>query len=220
MLETSFGSIRQFRPEDAPALARYANNREIWLNLRDGFPYPYTEASAQFYLDLVSKQNPLTSFAMASPDEVIGAIGMTVNSDVHRLTAELGYWLAEPFWGKGIVTEAVTCLTAWAFEHLSLQRIYAEPFANNIASCRVLEKAGFTLEGRMRKNAIKDGVLLDQFLSARSMSRGGSIFAPCGEYILQRNLQAQLILAAQTGLIDDRQRQRGDSIEQICKTRE
>jgi len=109
-------------------------------------------------------------FAIATREEAIGGIGISINHDVHRLTAELGYWLGEPFWGKGLMTEAVTKFTEYALEHFQLLRIYAEPFANNANSCRVLEKAGHALEGRLRNSAIKDGKVMDQFLYARIKS--------------------------------------------------
>ena len=135
--------------------------------MRDGFPYPYTLENAENFLSSVSKQNPITFYAIATPEEAIGGIGVSINTDVHRLTAELGYWLAESYWGKGIMTEAVSTFTDYAFEHFGLLRIYAKPYANNVASCKVLQKAGFLLEGRMKKNVIKDGQILDQFLYAK-----------------------------------------------------
>ena len=164
LIQTSFGTMRPWTVLDKAALARYANNRKVWINLRDAFPHPYTESSAENFLEMVGKQNPTTFFAIATRDEAIGGIGVSINQDVHRFTAELGYWLAEPFWGKGVMTEAVTWFTQFAFDSFHLMRIYAEPYANNLPSCRVLEKAGFTLEGRLRRSAIKDGQILDQFL--------------------------------------------------------
>lgn len=167
MINTSFGMIRYWSIHDANSLVKYANNRKIWINLRDGFPFPYTMEHAREFLAIVAQQNPVTFFAIATPEEAIGGIGLTVNTDVHRLTGELGYWLAEPFWGKGFMTEAVTKFVDFAFDNFGLVRIYAEPYATNPASCRVLQKAGFELEGRMRSNVIKDGQILDQFLYAK-----------------------------------------------------
>jgi len=169
-ISTSFGRIRSWSGSDAAALVKYANNRKIWLNMRDAFPHPYTEASAAAFLEIVDRQDPTTVFAIATLEEAIGGIGISINQDVHRLTAELGYWLGEPFWGKGLMTEAVTKFTEYALERFQLLRIYAEPFASNANSCRVLEKAGFALEGRLRSSAIKDGKVLDQFLYARVRS--------------------------------------------------
>jgi [ribosomal protein S5]-alanine N-acetyltransferase len=166
-IPTSFGSIRSYRDTDAESLASYANNRKVWLNLRDGFPHPYTLENARSFIEMVSRQNPTTVFAIASPQEAIGGIGISLNQDVHRLTAELGYWLGEPFWGKGIMTEAVTAFTSYCFEKFNLLRIYAEPYAYNASSCRLLEKAGFNLEGRLRCSVIKDGKIFDQLMFAK-----------------------------------------------------
>lgn len=164
-LPTAFGCLRPWRADDLPALVKYANNRKIWLNLRDGFPHPYTEENGRAFIQ-VAAQRP-AFFAIATPEEAVGSIGLSINEDVHRLTAEMGYWLAEPYWGKGMMSEAVTRITEYAFESLGLVRIYAEPYAHNTASRKVLEKAGYTLEGRLRKNAIKDGQIIDMFLYAK-----------------------------------------------------
>jgi RimJ/RimL family protein N-acetyltransferase len=112
-------------------------------------------------------QNPPTVLAIATRQEAIGSIGLSPNQDVHRLTAEMGYWLGEPFWGKGIMSEAVAKFADYGFEQFGLLRIYAEPYAPNAASGRVLEKAGFVLEGRLRSSVIKDGQIIDQFMYAK-----------------------------------------------------
>lgn len=164
---TTFGSLRHWTVRDKASLVRYANNRKIWMSLRDAFPHPYTEASAEAFLEMVGRQDPVTFFAIATSDEAIGGIGVSIGADVHRRTAELGYWLAEPFWGRGIVSEAVSAFTDYAFDQFDLVRIHAEPYAVNAASCRVLEKSGYVAEGLMRSNAIKDGRLLDQWLYAK-----------------------------------------------------
>ena len=156
--------IRDWQVEDAPAVAKYANNRKIWINLRDAFPHPYLLKDAQFFISRVNQADPITVFAIATRSEAIGSIGLMPGRDVHRHTAELGYWLAEPFWGKGIMTQAVQSLTSFAIRNLSLRRIFAEPYITNPASARVLEKAGFVCEGILRSNVFKDGKVLDQFL--------------------------------------------------------
>jgi len=115
----------------------------------------------------VTAADPRTVFAIASPTEAIGSIGLMLGADVHRFTAELGYWLAEPFWGQGIMTRAVQAMVEFAFAELKLHRVRAEPYAANPASARVLEKAGFLLEGRLRASACKEGRVLDQLLYAR-----------------------------------------------------
>jgi RimJ/RimL family protein N-acetyltransferase len=163
--------IRPWILDDAAAIQRYANSRKIWSNLRDLFPHPYSLEDARRFLGFVAKEEPRTTFAIANETEAIGCMGLRLGSDVHRKTAELGYWLGEPFWGRGIMTEAVAEFTRWALKHFDLQRIFAQPFADNTASARVLEKAGFVCEGRMRANVFKDGKVLDSLLYA--FVRGG-----------------------------------------------
>ena len=167
-IETSFGFIRLWSAEDAPALLKYADNRKIWINLRDVFPHPYTAEDARVFLGMAAKQDPTTIFALATSEEAIGSIGISPGRDVERLTGELGYWLAEPFWGRGIMTETVAKFADFAFERFGLVRIFAEPYEYNPASHRVLEKAGFLLEGRLLRSAIKDGRIVDQRLYART----------------------------------------------------
>jgi len=156
--------IRDWQPEDAPSVAKYANNRNIWMNLRDVFPHPYRLQDAESFISQAIQANPITVFAIATQSEAIGSIGLILGEDVHRLTAELGYWLAEPFWGRGIMTQAVKSLTSYAICDLKLQRIFAEPYTTNPASARVLKKAGFMCEGVLRSSVFKDGKVLDQYL--------------------------------------------------------
>ena len=156
--------IRNWQIQDAPSIAKYANNRKIWINLRDSFPYPYSPGDAEVFISRVMGADPAAIFAIATRLEAIGSIGFMLGKDVHRFTAEMGYWLAEPYWGKGIMTDAVQFLTTWAFQELRLHRISAAPYATNTASHRVLEKAGFIREGILRSSAFKDGKILDQFL--------------------------------------------------------
>jgi len=156
--------IRNFTSEDRDAIARYANNKKIWLNLRDGFPHPYTTEAAERFLAGVTALQPQTVFAIATDTEAIGSIGLMPGEDVHRYTAEMGYWLAEPFWGQGIMTDAVRAVAAYALEELGLLRVYAEPYTSNPASARVLEKAGFQCEGTLRASAFKNGTVRDQYM--------------------------------------------------------
>lgn len=156
--------VRDWQIEDAPSIAKYANNRNIWMNLRDAFPHPYGIQDAETFISRAIEADPATVFAIADRSEAIGSIGLMMGADVHRYTAELGYWLAEPFWGNGIMTRAVRGLTAYGIQKLGLHRIFAEPYTTNPASARVLEKAGYTYEGTLRSNAFKDGKIVDQFL--------------------------------------------------------
>ncbi len=158
--------VRSLRPDDAEALARYANNRGVWRNLNDGFPHPYTMGDARAWIALAQAERPEQNFALASRSELIGGIGMKLRDDVFRRSAEIGYWLGEPFWGQGIATAALRALTEWAFTEFDLVRIEARVFEWNPASCRVLEKAGYVREARMQQAVVKDGRLIDQFLYA------------------------------------------------------
>jgi [ribosomal protein S5]-alanine N-acetyltransferase len=158
--------IRSLQQDDRDTIVKYANNKKISANLRDGFPFPYTIADATSWLDEVLHQKPETHFAIATLHELIGGIGLSIQSDVSHRSAELGYWIGEPYWGKGIATAAVRSLTAWGFRRLDLLRIYANVFESNPASARVLEKAGFILEGRMRKHVTKEERVMDMLLYA------------------------------------------------------
>jgi RimJ/RimL family protein N-acetyltransferase len=159
--------IRDWRPNDAASIVKYANNRKIWLNLRDAFPHPYRFSDAENFLSNIAQQNPRTIFAIADDKKAIGSIGLIIGEDVHRFSAEMGYWLAEPFWNKGIMSRAVLRFTEFATEKFTLNRIFAEPFVENTASVRVLENAGFVLEGTLQASVFKDGKVLDQFLYAK-----------------------------------------------------
>ena len=158
--------VRSWLPSDAEAVARYADNRKIWLNLRDGFPQPYTLQDAHRFIAAALEAKPESRFAISVDGEAVGSIGFLLHSDVERNSAEIGYWLGEPFWGRGIMAEALEAVTRYAVHEHGLTRVFAVPYAWNPASFRVLEKAGYTLEGRMRKSAIKDGQVLDQLLYA------------------------------------------------------
>lgn len=158
--------VRSYRRSDAPVLAPYADNREVWLNLRDAFPHPYGVADAEAFIERALGDDPETMFAMAVEGRAVGGIGFSLHPDVERFTAEIGYWLGEPFWGRGITTEALGAVTAYAIERHRLTRVYAVPYEWNTASCRVLEKVGYVREARMRKSAFKDGRVIDQFLYA------------------------------------------------------
>ncbi|HEY6114606.1 MAG TPA: GNAT family N-acetyltransferase [Candidatus Dormibacteraeota bacterium] len=157
-------TVRSWRAADAPSLAHHANHREVWLNLRDRFPHPYSLADAESYLQQVTQRAVETSFAIDADGEAVGGISLMLGRDIERCSAELGYWLSPDFWGRGIMSEAVRVVSRYGFETLGLTRIFAVPFVRNPASYRVLEKAGFTREGRMRRSAIKDGVVEDQYL--------------------------------------------------------
>jgi ribosomal-protein-alanine N-acetyltransferase len=154
--------VRSWRSDDAEPLSRYADNHKIWLNLRDAFPHPYTIHDARDFIKSVRQRAPETTFAIDVGGEAAGSVGFVLRHDVERVSAEIGYWLAERFWGRGIATQALVAATAYAIDTHRLTRVYALPFAWNVASCRVLEKAGYGLEARLRRSAIKNGMITDQ----------------------------------------------------------
>lgn len=159
--------LRKFSLKDAQSLVLQANNKNIADYLRDIFPHPYTTKDACFYIENIA--NDLHSLIMAIEVEgkAVGSIGILPKTDVYRKSAELGYWLGEQYWGRGIVTEAVKAITEYGFKNYNLHRIYAVVFENNAASMRVLEKAGFTSEAVHRKAVIKNGIIMDEHVYAK-----------------------------------------------------
>jgi ribosomal-protein-alanine N-acetyltransferase len=160
-------SVRSLRADDAESMAQHANDKRVWMQLRDRLPHPYSVADAKAFVDLMSREDPCTSFAIVVGERCVGGIALERQHDVHRLTAELGYWLGFDYWGRGIATQAIEGITTWVFETIDLQRVFAQPYADNLASCRALEKAGFALEGTLRHSVIKDGVIRDQRMYAQ-----------------------------------------------------
>ena len=169
-LRLSRCTLRPWRRGDEPSLVRHANNRNVSRNLRDRFPYPYTAADADAWISSQVDQSPPTSLAIVVHEvaglrgEVVGGIGVQLRDDERRRTAEIGYWLAEPFWGRGIASEALRAMTAYAFEQFDLTRLEAGVFSWNPASARVLEKCGYVIEGRARAAVVKDGRTGDRLL--------------------------------------------------------
>jgi [ribosomal protein S5]-alanine N-acetyltransferase len=159
-------TVRSWKRSDLDSLVRYANNRKVSINLRDIFPYPYTMRDALNWYEIVRDSEPETSFAIAVAEEAVGGIGFTFETDVSRRSAEIGYWLGEEFWGRGIVTDALIAVSEHVFENYDICRLYAHVFEWNPASARVLEKAGYEYEGRMRKSVTKDGHTIDKLMYA------------------------------------------------------
>ncbi len=161
--------LRPWRREDVEDVLRYANNEKIACNLRNIFPYPYIRTDAESFVDscLGADESCQLFQAIEVEGHAAGSIALCRGGDVYALAAELGYWLAEDFWGKGIMTRAVRQICEEGAERWEdLLRIYAEPFAHNTASRRVLEKAGFTLEGVLRKSVCKRGRVCDSCMYA------------------------------------------------------
>jgi len=165
-IECGVCSVRTWRKSDAEPITRHANDREVWLNLRDRFPHPYAVADAAAYIRSVAAHTPTTSFVIVVAGEPAGGIGLRLGEDIERCGAEIGYWIGRAYWGRGIMTAAVRAVTAYAFTTLDLLRVFALPFSDNTASVRVLEKASYVREGLLRSSAIKAGQVRDQYLYA------------------------------------------------------
>lgn len=163
ILEENQYEIRPWRVQDADDIAAAVNNKNVLKNLRDGLPFPYTKEDGLDYINTMfsSDKNTTFAFAITIDDKVIGSIGAFAQGNIHSRTAELGYYVAEPYWGKGIGSSAVKKLCDYVFANTNIIRIFAEPFAYNTASCKVLEKNGFQCEGTLRSNAVKDGQIID-----------------------------------------------------------
>lgn len=155
--------LRKWKIEDAKELAELLNNPKILDNLRDGLPYPYTRKDAEEYISSMISADEETTFAFAitADGRVVGSIGIFRCDNIHFRTAEMGYYIGEPYWGKGMGTDAVRQACDYVFSNTDIIRIFAEPFSYNTASCRVLEKAGFAFEGLLRSNAVKNGRVID-----------------------------------------------------------
>lgn len=160
--------IREWKVEDKVDLAENLNNEKILKNLRDGLPYPYTEKDAEDFINamLSADENKIYAFAITLDDKVIGSIGVFRCDNIHYRTAEMGYYIGEKYWGNGYMTSAVKQMCKYIFDNTDIIRIFAEPFAHNTASCRVLEKVGFTYEGLLRSNALKNGNIIDMKMYA------------------------------------------------------
>jgi RimJ/RimL family protein N-acetyltransferase len=159
--------IRSWRSSDLESLVTYANNRNIWINLRDRFPHPYTTRDGHAFLKHTREQQPETAFAIVVNGEAAGGIGFQLQADVERVSAEIGYWLGEHYWRRGIVTEALELVSEHAFREFNVLRLFALPFADNIGSTRVLEKAGYLREGVLRFSSVKYGKARDQYMYSR-----------------------------------------------------
>jgi len=156
--------LRPWRIDDLNDLVNYANNSKIAANLTNLFPHPYREENGISFIQMVLKQSPTQVFAIEINNKASGSIGLHPQTDVHSQNMELGYWLAEDYWNKGIITAAVIQLVAYGFKTFTINRIFARPFGTNISSQKVLEKAGFKLEGRFEKSIFKNGKYDDELI--------------------------------------------------------
>ena len=162
MLSAGDISLRALRQKDTSALSLLANNKNVWINLRDLFPHPYSLADAKKFISAAMKEKPSLTLAIEYEGEACGVIGLVAQTDVYKKSAEIGYWIGEPYWGRGIATIAVRLMTAYGFGRLGLARIYAGVFEYNVASMRVLEKNGYKKEGVFEKAVLKNDRLWDE----------------------------------------------------------
>ena len=160
-------SIRVFKKSDRTLLAKYANNNKFRKNLRDIMPYPYTLKDADSFIEIALLEDPTLTFAITLNKKIVGVCGLNLQTDIYRESCEIGYWVAEPFWGNGIATTALNLLTDYAFTTLEKERVYTGVFDYNLASQKVLEKCGYKKEGVFKNALIKDGKLYDEVRYAR-----------------------------------------------------
>jgi len=158
--------LRPWSISDLDSLVGYANNWNIAKFLTDKFPFPYTESNGRAFIEFATKDNPVHIFAIDIGGQAVGGIGIHPQDDIFRKNAELGYWLAEPFWGKGIMSGAVKQAVNVAFDTFAIDRVFARPFGTNLASQKVLEKNGFVLEGRFEKVLFKNNEYADELIYA------------------------------------------------------
>ena len=165
-LECGKSVIRNWAPSDKAALVRFANNRNIWRNLSHRFPHPYTDADADWWFSFLAGMPEPTLWAIEVDGLAVGSIGVLLGEGIYGKSAEFGYWLAEPYWGRGIMTDAVKTASRYAMDRFDLIRLESPVFEWNPASMRVLEKCGFEREGVLRASAVKDGQVIDRVLYA------------------------------------------------------
>lgn len=158
--------VRSFERGDELSIVRHANNRNVWINMRDHFPHPYRTVDARSWIAEQIRSREENHWAVEVQGHVVGCIGLVPGDDVNRLSAEIGFWLGEAYWGRGIMTEAVGAVTGFAFHTRGFIRLYAEVFDWNPASMKVLEKNGYAREGVLRDHAITAGQVVDQILYA------------------------------------------------------
>ncbi|MCB9335260.1 MAG: GNAT family N-acetyltransferase [Flavobacteriales bacterium] len=158
--------LRPWQMSDLDSLVRYANNEKIAKNLTNRFPHPYTNEDGKNFIEMASRHQPVQIFAIEINGEAAGGIGVHPQTDIHEKNMELGYWLAEPYWGNGIIPKAIIQMVDYAFQNFDIVRVFAKPFGTNLASKRVLEKAGFKFEAQIEKSLYKNGEFLDELIYA------------------------------------------------------
>jgi len=156
--------LRKWNDADLDSLVKYANNINVAKWLTNGFPHPYTLEDGKTFLSMVANDNPTKVFAIEVNGEAVGSIGIFPQTDIHEKNAEVGYWLAEEYWGQGITPKAIEKIVEYGFQTFDIVRVFARPFSTNLSSHRVLEKAGFTLEAVHKKALFKNGEYMDEFI--------------------------------------------------------
>jgi len=159
--------LRKWNEADLGSLVEYANNWNVAKWLTNQFPHPYTHEDGKTFLSMVAVDNPVKVFAIEVCGKAAGSIGIFPQSDIHEKSAEMGYWLAEEYWGQGIMPKAIEDIVEYGFRTFDVARIFARPFSTNLNSQRVLEKAGFTLEARLKKALFKNGEIMDELIYAK-----------------------------------------------------
>ena len=159
--------LRKWNDADLDSLVKYANNWGIAKWLTNGFPYPYTPEDGKAFLSMIANDNPVKVFTIEVNGEAVGSIGIFPQSDIHEKNAEMGYWLAEEYWGQGIMPRAIQEVVAYGFRTFDIVRIFARPFSTNLQSHRVLEKADFVLEARLKEALFKNGEFMDELIYTR-----------------------------------------------------
>ena len=159
-------TLRPWTTDDLDSLVTFANNPAIAKNMTDKFPHPYTAEDGREFIEFATRENPANIFAIDINRQASGGIGLHPQADIHRKNAELGYWLAEPYWGNGIITKAIVQMVDYGFRTFDIKRIFARPFGTNTGSQKALQKAGFTLEGQFEKTYFKNGEYLDELVYA------------------------------------------------------
>ena len=154
--------LRLLKLSDKTELTRLANNKKVWDNLRDHIPFPYKESDAEFFIDRTKNEEPKQTFGIQFNGKLVGVIGLVIQKDVYKKSAEIGYWIGEPFWGNGIATKAVELITEYGFNQLALNRIYAGVFDYNITSMKVLKKNGYEKEGVFKNAILKNDKFYDE----------------------------------------------------------
>ena len=159
--------IRDFKMSDKTSIAKHANNKKIWLNVRNEFPYPYTIENAEWWISSIIEEEVKTKFAIVVDGKAIGGIGLEMKKDVYAKTMEFGYWIGEEYWNKGIITEAIETISDYVFQNFDIMRLEAHVYHWNIGSMRALEKAGFEKEAILKRRVFKDGKYVDEHIFAK-----------------------------------------------------